>query len=114
MDATAIYQKQLFDAGDLVLAEAAELIEKHGWIQDELHTVNGYCLIGALRAAKLRALPPDLTESGRRAIHNSVRHRLQITINAWGLVDWNDAYGRTKSQVIAALNEARTSREDLS
>jgi hypothetical protein len=92
-----------------VLRRAADLLEEFGWCQmdearagDEPVSVNDsrvdrFCIGGAVRRALI-----ELTA----AEHDN--HPYDYIGQVWdgNIVDWNDAPGRTKSEVVARLREA--------
>lgn len=92
--------------------KAYELIEKYGWKQgsfgwldpDAPQRCTGFCLLGAIRFKHLSGknlddVPPQLHEMVARDF-GEAKKRL-----GENPVKWNDAYGRTKEEVIALLKE---------
>lgn len=78
-----------------VLREAAKVIEKYGWHQNDYgNESQGFCAIGALS----KAGPLADIDTAIRALQKHVR-RLSIA-------DWNDKPGRTKEEVLKALRGA--------
>jgi hypothetical protein len=88
------------DATADVLDDAADLLEREGWIQRDDKTEHGRCAVGALieTESEHRWAARDrlLLEIGRSCRTNPTR-RLMI---------WNDAPGRTKQQVLDAFRAA--------
>jgi len=83
-----------------ILLEAADYIEQHGWCQKVYQNgLGNACIMGALlRVAR--------TTSGDGKIMSRLRKYLGVT----SLENWNDASGRTKEQVVAALRGAARPR----
>jgi hypothetical protein len=88
-----------------ILIDAADIIEKHGWIKDRYHTVHGYCAVGAImkvggydvrRNQSIHGnLPPVVKDA-----MTQLQKNLGVSIPRW-----NDGIGRTKEQVVAKLKE---------
>jgi len=77
-----------------VLERAAQILEHSGWCQQYSHRSSGEsCLYGAI----LDAAPGSAMD----AVYE-VRERIGV-MNTVGLFDWNDAPGRTLSEVLAVL-----------
>jgi hypothetical protein len=79
-----------------LFVEAADLIEAHGWIQDDEHTEHGFCVTGAVKSCA-----PTM---GEFIIYRTVmrmHHRAE---------EWNDELGRVKAEVVKWLR----SRKELS
>lgn len=82
-----------------LLNDAADLIEEEGWIQGEEHNSGGYCAIGALKRISGSEWP-HITKAHIVAV-GALSSRVASPI-----VDWNDAPGRTKEEVVNTLREA--------
>ena len=83
-----------------VLDAAADYIEGYGWCQYKLEDGRGRaCLMGAL----LRVWSDETIEH-RYAVLDRLAGLLGRSVNSIAL--WNDAPGRTKEEVIAALRGA--------
>lgn len=80
-----------------IYSRAADYIEEHGWCQHITHAPDGQvCLYGALlRTSPYSQAVGALVELGRTLGADPTR----------SAVMWNDAYGRTKEEVIAFLRE---------
>jgi len=77
-----------------ILWDAAELIERKGWVQ-AAHWIpgEGYCAMGAILAFN-----NHLRSSDARPAKQKLRHHLRKSIHSW-----NDERGRTKEEVLTAL-----------
>lgn len=100
----------LLDKGKLELA--AELIKEHGWIQKGFGDADrGYCVLGAIRVAHGLNPNPDTCDITKESFYPVVKHLATVigALNANGnpsIMHWNDQAGRTKEEVIAALQAA--------
>ena len=75
--------------------EAAELIERLGWVQGNWVSRRGeVCLEEALNRV-CRYQPLDLV--------GALKDGLGRELDSWDLTQWNDAEGRTQAEVLAAL-----------
>lgn len=83
-----------------VLKGAKALIEEKGWIQGDAHTSKGYCLIGAIGAAA--CLMAD--SFGNYGVWNGEAYNAAARIGITSFVDFNDAPGRTKEDVLNLLD----------
>lgn len=100
-----------------VLREAARLIEEGGWTQGALaRTLRGlsvepgsgqavaWCAAGALlRASVAMASGPYRDEYARRLYRDAMEQLDAVVGQRGGAVAWNDAPGRTREEVVAAL-----------
>lgn len=79
-----------------VLRNAAKLIEKHGWVQGCFGDKRlGYCAAGAINHVAPSGAAAGLAKDKLRQLAPD------------GLITlWNDAPGRTKDEVVAALRKA--------
>lgn len=94
-----------------ILREAADYIREHGWCQDSLSSPSGrVCAIGAIKSVTM----PDIRDGwADDARHTTVvfgrfvyRRYNDVDWSGFGHVpDWNDTPGRTKEEVISALND---------
>lgn len=83
-----------------VLRKAARLIEKYGLRKGDYGSRRlGFCITGALSEV---VRPSDLNDD----TFIRARQAVQLAIGGEFLVDWNDATGRTKAEVLAALRKA--------
>ena len=78
------------DPGRALLLKAANMIETHGWIQGAASNGHGFCALGAI------CLTGENYCAAIDALHRIVPQ----------IMDWNDAPGRTKEEVIATLRKA--------
>jgi hypothetical protein len=75
---------------------AYDVIKKYGWVQGHFGSIaKGFCMLGALT----HVYP---SHSKRYSAISCVEDVIDLSI-----VSWNDAPGRTKRQVLAALKKAR-------
>ena len=74
-----------------ILLRAAEVLERDGWTQ------------GASTCGRKRCAMTAIGDADGRI---EERERLRAVIGSNSIVDWNDAPGRTASEVIAAMREA--------
>jgi hypothetical protein len=86
-----------------VLLDAADLIERKGWCQNQakstfLGFTLGYCMIGALDEVLTRSDEPA------KVWESVASHRLSLAVNG-SIIDWNDDDTRTKKEVVAKLRE---------
>jgi hypothetical protein len=81
------------------LLDAAELLERDGWCRGTPKGDGRHCVLGALGLAIRRTIEiNDPCLVVLREVTGAKPPR--------GLVDWNDAPGRTQAEVVAALREA--------
>jgi hypothetical protein len=84
-----------------ILLDAADYIERHGWCQKAYQNgLGNVCIIGAL--SQVVQWPDD--RQGR--VIMEISPRLKKYLGATRVDNWNDALGRTKEQVVAALRGA--------
>jgi hypothetical protein len=79
-----------------VLWDAADLIEKKGWINHELATEDGYCIVGAIQTI-------SASRNARGYAYFHLCKAIGPTLSS--VADWNDKRGRTKAQVRAKIRE---------
>lgn len=97
-----------YDAVGQCLLDAAERIRSRGWCQKRLCAMDGsLCLVGAIfglneEAEGMLPFRKQLSEVESKA-------RVLMEDNDFG-PDWNDAPGRTKEEVIAALETIAATR----
>lgn len=77
-----------------VLERAHEVIETDGWIQNKLHTNEGYCAIGALIATN------NISGTGKALQY------LTDATHEYDIVHWNNNPVRTKEEVLDAFMAA--------
>ena len=88
-----------------VLERAADVIVDNGWCQGTFHDNGCYCALGAIaQACGIDGWKANFAEgmTGRAA------QKLRNTVHSEAIDDWNDAEGRTQSEVVAALRRAAT------
>lgn len=87
-----------------LLAEAARLIERHGWIQRKYgKPETGFCMLGAVEEVWWSTGSENRTASLEEL--DRAYGLLKLRVPA-GPVIFNDAPGRTKEEVLAVLREA--------
>lgn len=91
-----------------VLLDAADVIRKQGWIQGSYHCGSYVCMMGAVCYAISKIAVPYKLPANKIQIFIKAERRLGIFLNEMP-ANWNDAPGRTKEQVIAALEGAARS-----
>jgi hypothetical protein len=80
------------DKIDRSILEAARYIQEFGWIQRESRDLKGQvCIYGAL------------SEFGNMYLVHTAMERIQKYIGVKNIVNWNDGKGRTKEEVVDAL-----------
>ncbi len=87
-----------------VLVNARNKIAEHGWCQGKTkNEVGCYCIVGSIIYAGLE-INPKITS----VIHETdfVLQVNKIDERTYSLAKWNDEPGRTKEEVIAALDKA--------
>ena len=98
--------RRLLDETSVTLLKAAEYIEEHGWCQYDLFDeVNRACLDGAIiRSSNNFSLIREIEAQERVAKFLGANLSKR---SALGFIHvWNDAPGRTKEEVVAALRGA--------
>jgi len=91
------------DEAGKILLEAADYIERLGWCQGVHENGQGeVCAMGAICHCYRGG---DLTRRRQNGDLVAI-HRLQNYVGPSYVGDWNDASGRTKDQVVAALRAA--------
>lgn len=83
-----------------LLTKAKCLIIENGWIKKSFHTIDGYCIVGALQYADNFNCAKTL----RSAIR--VLFKITHTVDLVDLEDWNDNWFRTKKSVLRAFDRA--------
>lgn len=86
------------------LERAAEIVRKR-WCQGHMLSPNGlHCAVGALHVAAGYYARGD--GAGDCVLYNNMSRRLHKVIGSRGIMAWNDTKGRTKEEVVAALQAA--------
>jgi hypothetical protein len=92
-----------------LLLDAADYIEVNGWCQNDYHTHEGACALGALR----------MVSTGSTLLEPPARHDYMNYHVAKGYLQqavgrhvplWNDQKGTTKEDVITKMREVATAR----
>lgn len=82
------------------LVEAKNQILTHGWIQRDLESAEGYCIMGAIDAASFDDIESFL--SATSLVKSLLRDRGHVN----AVSSWNDAPHRTEQEVLNLLDEA--------
>lgn len=84
----------------ITLLAAAEYIRQHGWCQNQVETHDGrVCTVGAMGKVTIHKREMDCSAAAKRFVDFN-------KIEPGFIGRWNDAPGRTKEEVIAALEAA--------
>ena len=86
-----------------VLANAADYIEQHGWIQHNAEDSRGQvCALGAIGRA---AYAPGVPENERWDLYDEAS---DVMVDHLGrqIIEWNDTPGQTAEEVVRAMREA--------
>lgn len=107
------------------LRAAADVLERDGWTQGRYHDDDGcHCALGAIAVAIRGSSRPN-PDRWKPWAENAIRlragaalvaHSVGIPPDAYhhprlDVSDWNDEYGRTAAEVIAALRAAADAAE---
>ena len=101
-----------------ILERAAERINR-GWCQDSYAVIEDGGRVSTGRVSSdpracqwclMGAIGEDVPDDDRRVslAKDWVRNALRTVVGEWGLLNWNDARGRTKEEVLAAIDGATT------
>lgn len=88
-----------------VLNGAADLIERDGWVQGHYRTTEGYCIAGAIDQT-LGIIDDDELHVQLWPVAQAARVQVLAIVDDVAPTLWNDAPGRTKEEVVAALRAA--------
>lgn len=98
-----------------ILDDAADLLERKGWIQGRYSNENGHCAVGAITRVcglydAVSLTVPDMVEvrSQIEAAYQVERVLRNILAERGGplhVQTWNDKKGRTKQEVLDLLRE---------
>ncbi len=89
-----------------VLNGAADLIERDGWFQGRYQGPNGeHCVTDALLRSAGTS-PGDSGTPGALVLFSDASLKLATEVCDNRLPVWNDEFGRTKAEVVAALRAA--------
>jgi hypothetical protein len=103
--------EQTLDYAGQLLLDAADILRRNGWVQKTLgNRRTGYCLIGALRVAQCGTVFVPKGAAAEAGL-GAALSRLHTATKCYDAAAWNDEKGRTKDQVIAALEYAATIKE---
>lgn len=84
-----------------IARRAINILEEYGWNQGEFISMNGTrCIVGAIDKAAL--LVGILYDNPLYAYKTKVVTQLSMSVGM-SIIEWNDAPGRTKEQVIKEL-----------
>jgi hypothetical protein len=75
-----------------LLLDGAAYIETHGWCQNKLRNAGGVCYVGAMIQVDCKTGEYDLA-----------LRKIQTHLGVPCIIDWNNAAGRTKQEVIEAM-----------
>jgi hypothetical protein len=105
--------KPRLDATGRILMRAAKHIERHGWTQHSFRDDDGSICIqsavldvtgGRHRNADIPRVAVRALERLRRYLHaHDIKMLMQFAADRADIMTWNDAKGRTKGEVLAAL-----------
>lgn len=85
-----------------LLIDAADLIEKKGWIQSAYKSQFGYCTLGALRVVYQRQKPDHAYIQKSDHAYMEAQVKLRQTLGT-DIAGWNDSSCRSKEQVVQML-----------
>lgn len=87
-----------------ILRQTQEVLNRDGWIQGNLHTPEGHCLIGGLfkASAELEVNYKD-TEATNLVLRNTLTHMIGPHS---GIGQWNDLKTTKRHQVDELIEEA--------
>ena len=87
-----------------LFGQAADLLRTEGWIQGQDYGAGGFCLMGAIGSVcATRFTGSDVSSLMYQACLDEVWRVLQDQPDN-NPRNWNDAYGRTKTQVLRLLD----------
>jgi hypothetical protein len=92
-----------------VLDDAADYIEKHGWVQgaafdDYLHRTPAACAYGALS---------QVAADGQGRVLYAAQRDLEVFVGTRWIGEWNDDPARTKQEVLDAFRAAAKQQRRL-
>lgn len=92
------------EAVTLILRHTQEVLNRDGWIQGNLHTPEGHCLVGAIHCAgrELEAYYKDL-EVAQLVLRNTLTH---LVGQHSGIGQWNDLKTTLRHHVDGLIEEA--------
>ncbi len=99
------WEKETKQTWQMILLEAANLIEREGWTRGNYHDDYGYCVSGALRQIAQSVGPTTFL------LHASLYEALEeAVINLGNYIDddiikWNDTIAESKEQVVRIMRE---------
>lgn len=82
-----------------VLEKAHDFLDNNGWMQFASHSNGSYCAIGAIVKGT------GVLKDGLEPIGVVFSYLYKVT-GVHGIIEWNDAPGRTKEEVLDALMAA--------
>lgn len=81
-------------AAQRILLDAADLIEREGWVKKAYRSWTGYCAVGAIQTVACRT-------------QNSSFHAVIILTRHIGdIIIWNDNIAQNKAEVVRVMREA--------
>lgn len=83
-----------------VLQDAAEVLEKEGWTQDNYKDQYGYCALGSINMAL------GVAATAMDSHQHLATAALEDVIGTPFVATWNDSPGRTKDEVLDAFHAA--------
>lgn len=92
-----------------ILRRARVLLQTHGWTRGSYHSEQkpdgtfSYCALGALGAAVGNSV---VAATGSNRNVNAAHLLVKEVAGCSWVPDWNDAYGRTREEVITVFKEA--------
>lgn len=95
-----------------ILHDAAAIIHTRGWIQEAYVTPDGFCAAGAIRAVtenydEIEAAQAVLAKLLRdNGFEDAVDYETQFVKDFELITTWNDAYERTKDEVVRLMRDA--------
>lgn len=94
-----------------IVCDAADLMERRGWIQKSEHTSLGFCAVGALKEACRLRRPGHLTvekelllDLGTLYFARAIKPSIFGTTGT--VISYNDTTGRTKAEVVGMAKKA--------
>ena len=88
------------------ISEAADLIEKFGWIQNEYSSEDGYCVATAITTV---CLPDDpaLRTKDQIDLHNSAMFEMSNFLGKHNpsVIGWNDNQVHSKEEVLKTMRD---------
>jgi hypothetical protein len=96
LDEAQVTAPAVVDPARKLALDAAERLERYGWVQSATHSPKGSCIVGAISAC---AAYGDVDREIRARLQDS----LSLHVGESQLWKWNDKRGRTKEEVVGLL-----------